>query len=255
MSIVHRNAAPFYWEGNNKVICLLIHGFTGSPSEMRLMGEYLRKGGFGVSCPVLPGHGTTVEELADKSWHDWYRVVWNEYHRLNELHPDKKIIPIGLSMGGALALHLAANETIMGLVLLSTPIYIKNWRTHFAPLLSLVYDYKEKPISSEQWKKELEQGQFSYRKTPSKAFLSLKELIKQVKRELSLIECPTLIVQSKNDGTVHHKSANYIFQELNSGEKKLMFLEKSGHVITLGQEREQVFQAVEEFLQQFICST
>lgn len=252
MSRVHRNAAPFYWKSNNKVICLLIHGFTGSPSEMRIMGEYLKEHGFGVSCILLPGHGTTVEDLAGKGWHDWYQAIESEFMRLQKLHPDKKIIPIGLSMGGVLAIHLAINKHIAGLVLLSTSIYLKNWRVHFAHLLNLMYDYKEKPISLERWEEEIEQGQFSYRKTPVQAFLSLQELIKQAKEELPRIDCPALIIQSKNDNTVRYSSANFIFEKLGSDEKKLIFLEKSGHIITLGQERKQVFQAVEDFLRQYI---
>ena len=64
-----RLVEPFYFPGN-RVGCLLIHGFSGSPSEMRFMGERLAKAGWTVSGILLSGHGTTPEQMAKTTWED-----------------------------------------------------------------------------------------------------------------------------------------------------------------------------------------
>ncbi len=58
-----QGAEGFEFQGDNGKAVLLLHGYTGSASEMRPLGEYLHKQGYTVLCPLLPGHGTTVEEL------------------------------------------------------------------------------------------------------------------------------------------------------------------------------------------------
>lgn len=57
---------------------LLIHGFTGSPTEMRLVGESLNQRGITVSAPCLPGHGTTLDDLNQRQWRDWSSHVAQE---------------------------------------------------------------------------------------------------------------------------------------------------------------------------------
>lgn len=228
-------------------MCLLVHGFTGSPSDMRVLGEYLKEKGFGVSCILLPGHGTSPEDMEKTAWPQWYGAVEDEYLRLKGKYP--LVIPIGLSMGGVLSLHLAAQHGVPGLVSLSTPVYLGNRKAYLAPLLQFIYKYHGKPVAAEQWQKELEEGHFYYTSTPIKPLVSLLALLRVVKKELPLIQAPALIMQSWKDGTVNPRSAQYIYDNLGSDDKELIWLEKSGHVITLGQEREQVFLAVEKFIQ------
>lgn len=51
--------------------CLLVHGFSGSPPEIRPMGEYLTAQGLTVLGVRLAGHGTFPEDMAKTTWHDW----------------------------------------------------------------------------------------------------------------------------------------------------------------------------------------
>lgn len=253
MKIVHRNALPFFWEGRNNVFCLLVHGFTGSPSDMRVLGEYLRDKGFGVSGLLLPGHGTTPEEMEKTSWPDWYRAVEAGYLSLKKDYPEAVVVPIGLSMGGILCLHLASRYKEPAVVSLSAPVFLSDRKAYLAPYLKYFYRFHYKPAAYEHWKKEVEEGQFYYRKTPVKALSSMLELIQTVKGELRNISNPVLIMQSRDDRTVAAKSAAYLYEHLGSTDKRLIWLEKSGHVITLGQEREQVFSAVEDFIRETGC--
>src|SRR5712692_8608567 len=120
-----RGAEPFYFKGDS-VGCLLIHGFSGSPWEMRWLGEQLAADGYTVLGPLLAGHGTTPEDMNTTRWPDWYASVVAGYRQLRE--ECEQVIAIGLSLGGALALHLAAHEPVDGLVLMATPLHIRDWR-------------------------------------------------------------------------------------------------------------------------------
>ena len=245
MTKVHPNAEPFAWEGTNGITCLLVHGFTGSPSEMRPLAEYLNKKGYSVSTVLLPGHGTTPQEMAKTTWRDWYSVVEAEYVRLKA--ENERVIPVGFSMGGILCLHLATRKQVPGIVTLSSPIFIGNRNSCFAPILKFFYPYHKKPIAAEIRSKMQDEGNFSYTITPVWALASLLQLIRLVKKELPRLKMPALIMQSWMDRTANPKSGQYIFDHLGSTIKKLIWLQKSGHVITRGPEQEQVFQAVEEF--------
>lgn len=247
MTLVHRNARPFFLAGNKNIICLLIHGFTGSPADMGVLGTYLYEKGYGVLCILLPGHGTSPEDLMLTAWPDWYSAVEKEYLRLKEEYSDVEIIPIGLSMGGILALHLAANYNLPGVVCLSAPVYLADERVYNAANYDIEYFPKEK--SPAELQKDLNEGRFSYNRIPVKPLISMLQLIETAKNELPKIFSPALIIQSKDDKTVKSESADYIYEHLGSGSKELIWLKKSGHVITLGMERSQVFNAVEEFLQ------
>lgn len=250
MTLVHRNAQPFFLAGDKDVICLLIHGFTGSPADMSVLGTYLNEKGYGVSCILLPGHGTSPDELMLTAWPDWYAAVENEYLRLKKEYSDAKVIPVGLSMGGMLALHLAANYSLPGVVCLSAPVYLADERVYDAANYDIDYFPKEK--SPAELQRDLDEERYSYNVIPVKPLTSMLQLIEAVKSELPKIFSPALIIQSKDDKTVKPESANYIYEHLGSEAKELIWLKKSGHVITLGMERSQVFNAVEEFLQK-IC--
>ena len=58
----HLDPNSFFLQGGSMGV-LLIHGFTGAPTEMRLLGGFLHQNGLTVSAPLLPGHGTTVENV------------------------------------------------------------------------------------------------------------------------------------------------------------------------------------------------
>lgn len=85
---------------------LLIHGYTGSPAELKLLGEYLNKKGYSVFGVRLPGHGTTPEELNKTNWPLWYDAVRKAHEELSQCCSEISVV--GLSMGGLLAMKLAA---------------------------------------------------------------------------------------------------------------------------------------------------
>lgn len=148
-------------------------------------------------------------------------------------------------------MHLASRHRVQGVVTFSAPVYMADPRVYKAESLQLEFFPKEK--SPAEIERDRREGRFSYNVIPLKPLSSLLELIDIVKKELGQIKVPALCLQSRDDSTVRAESACYLYEHLGSTAKRLVWLEKSGHVITLGSERDKVFMAVEEFLNNFVA--
>ena len=102
-------AEPFFLPGGKRGV-LLIHGFTGLPAELLLLGQYLNKRGYTVLGVRLAGHATTVEDMSHMTGEDWMDSVRDGYALLSGICED--ISAVGHSMGGLLALRLAAEKPL-----------------------------------------------------------------------------------------------------------------------------------------------
>lgn len=242
---IMEGAETFLLEGNNGRAVLLLHGYTGTTAEMRPLGEYLQALGYTVLCPRLPGHGTSVEDLKETVASQWvaaaklgYAILAKQYH---------KIYVAGLSMGGLLAIVIAATEKVEGAAFLATPIFVQDKRIPFLPILRFFIHYLPKHKRSYH---EMDKYCQAYDRMPTKPLTSLFALVKTCKKELvSKITAPCLVLQSKIEHTVDPKSAQYIYDHLGSKkeEKQLVWFEKSGHILTLDCEHERVFKLIGDF--------
>ena len=118
MSEIIPTAEPFFFPGG-PIGCLLVHGFTGTPKEMRWMGEYLAEKGYSVLGVRLAGHATHPADLLRLRWQDWLASVEDGWNLLRGVTPD--IFMVGLSMGGILSLLFASQHPVRGVVTMSTP--------------------------------------------------------------------------------------------------------------------------------------
>lgn len=235
-------AEPFLIPGGPRGV-LLVHGFTGSPGEMRLLGDHLACHGFTVLAIRLPGHGTIVQDMEPTIWRHWSGAVVDGWHILSGLCHEINVV--GLSMGGLLSLKLATEYSVHRLVSLSAPIYLANRQVLFLPLYRLFRRF----IPKKQRNYDIEPHSVAnYDQTPLSSLASLLDLIDSVKTDLPRVHCPTLLVQSRREHTVRPESATYIYDHLGATDKELFWLEKSGHVVTLDIERETVFKQVSDFL-------
>jgi carboxylesterase len=259
----------FIYPGNQRGI-LLIHGLTGTPSEMRFIGKALNKRGFMVSCPTLAGHCQTEIELLKTKWQHWYASVEHAYHQLRA--QVQEVYVAGLSMGALLTLHLAAKYPLQGIALYSTTLTYDGWSIPLTrillPLLPLVvkipllrkgafieshpYGIKDEKIR----RKIVEQmysGKGALPSTPYPALLELKRLITTVKRDLPQIKTPTLIIHARHDDMCSVHNAHYISRHIGAPHT-LHFLDNSYHLITVDQERDKVSQLTADFFQTLATS-
>ena len=84
-----------------KIGWLLLHGFTGTPYEMKHLEEGLRETGHDVENPLLPGHGTSLAEFQKTSFKDWAKGAETAFLALRERVD--KVFVCGFSMGGSMA--------------------------------------------------------------------------------------------------------------------------------------------------------
>ena len=239
-------AESFFFKGTNERAVLLLHGYTGAPSEMRLLGEYLNSKGFTVKCVLLPGHGTTPEDLNETTTDDWYAEAEHACCELLSSH--SKVMVAGLSMGGLLTIRIASQLPIERAAILAAPIYLQDKRVPLFPILRYFVKYLPKQKRNYH---EAAKYNVAYDKMPTKPIGSILQMIKTAKAEyIPKIEIPCLVMQSKIEHTVAPKSAQYIYDNIKSKVKKLVWFEHCGHILTLDSEREKVFELVGEFFSQ-----
>lgn len=236
-------AEPFLFPGNRTGV-LLIHGFTGSPAAMRGLGEFLnRTQGYTTLGIRLPGHGTQVDDLRRPTWRDWITAVEDG---LNLLHGMSDQVYVGgISMGGVLTLIAAARYPVKGVVALSTPYGLtRDWRIRFMRPLSLFVPKFKKTgavgIAAET----------SYAYYVTRAIAEAAELAKLMQAGLPKINVPVLLIQSHGDKVIEPNALDLLSEHLATPRKEMLWLEKSGHVITLDVEREIVYARVAQFIQQ-----
>jgi len=240
---------PFYFEGGDTG-CLLIHGFTGAPPEMRPIGEYLADKGLSVLGVQLAGHGTVPEDLAKTHWQDWVASVQEGWDRL-QARCDRVAVG-GLSLGGLLALYQAAHEPVAGLILMAPGLVVRDWRMRLLPIVRFFMKWDE--VSPEQEGADLTDPEapnriWCYERRSVAAAHELLKLQKVTRRLLPEITCPTLIFQGVNDQSVDPKGAQLIYDTIPASEKELVWLENSGHCLSVDSEREAVWEKSWQFIQ------
>ncbi len=246
--MIVKNAEPFYFPGNSTG-CLLIHGFTGAPTEMRSLGEYLADQGYSVLGLRLAGHGTQIEDMNRMTWGDWSNSVLDGWHLLQPL--TDRIIIIGLSMGGVLALYHASFLPAAGVVSLSTPFQIEpSLKLTFLPWLSRIMPYAKK--GKPDWQDpDAVESHFSYARYPTKAILQFNNLLEVMRKSLPKVTIPTLLIHAIKDAGVIPENMDLIYKNLGTAQedKKKIWLENSGHVVTRDMEKELEFKSIHEFIQ------
>lgn len=239
-------AEPFYFKGN-QTVCLLIHGFTGTPKEMRWLGEFLNAHSMTVIAPRLPGHATTPTDMQRVKWTDWVAAVEDTYNLFQPL--SEKIIIIGLSMGGILAGISASYLKYDGLITISTPYEFpqKDWRLPFVKPLSIL----QPKISKDQgdWQNpEAAIDHIDYPFYPTRAIAELRDSITQFQKILPTLTLPSLHIHSTKDKSVSFDHLEKIYVNNGTLNKQIFTVENSGHVIIREPDRFQVFGKILDFI-------
>lgn len=243
----HLDPSPFFLPGG-PVGVLLIHGFTGSPPEMRLLGDYFHQRGLTVAAPLLPGHGTTVDDMNRCQWSEWTDTVETA---LAELRARCTTVFVGgLSMGSLLTLYLAGRHPdLPGAILYSPAVKINDWRLYLTPLLKYVVPKRAKSGQSDLTDPQAQQRLWSYEEQPIAAAAELLKLGARVRRLLPRVTCPLLIVYSVRDLDIHPDSARITYERVASTDKELLPLYNSGHGLTVDSEWQFVAEKTYGFIQ------
>jgi carboxylesterase len=244
----HLKPEPFILPGGPTGI-VLVHGYTGSPVEMRLMGEYLNARGITVCAPLLPGHGTDVTDMNRRHWPEWNAAV---EAALADLRPRCSSLFVGgLSMGSLLALYAAAcHPELAGVVTYSPAIRSTDWRIYLTPVARFFMKPQRKSGASDLDDPAALQRIWSYDyDAPAAAYETLKLQFK-VRSLLPSIKCPLLVIYSPRDSAIHPQAGQYVYDHAGSADKQVLILQRSGHVITVDSEWETVAERTYQFIVQ-----
>ena len=250
-------AEPFFfpgWRENGRVGCLITHGFTGTPKEMRWLGEYLNRQGYTVCGIRLAGHATRPEDMVRARWQDWLLSVEDGINLLRSC--TDHVCLLGLSMGGVLSLTAAARFPVDGVVAMSTPYDLPSlsFPLWAARLLSRFKPYisKGKVPGSGWFDPDAYAQHVAYPMNPVRSAVELKLLLKEMRAALPKITMPVLLIHSRDDDYVVNDSMEQIFNRLGSSNKQMLWVEGGGHVITEEPTRQAVFKATADFVER-VC--
>jgi carboxylesterase len=246
MSQIIPSAEPFFFH-RGPTACLLIHGFTGAPKEMRWMGEYLASQGNTVLGVRLAGHATQPADLIRTRWQDWLASVEDGYQLLKSDYAH--IFVCGLSMGGILSLLFASHFPVAGVVAMSTPYALAgDWRLPYLKLIQRFIPQVAK--GPPDWHNlEAAGDHVDYPAYPSRAIIELRDLLAEMRRALPQVTVPVLLAHSHQDKGVLPENMQRIFDNLGTSDKHMLWVENSGHVIIREPERQLVFKAAQTFIQ------
>ena len=241
-------AEPFSADGGRTGV-LVLHGFTGSPQSMRPWAQYLAGAGFTVRLPLLPGHGTSVADMARTGWTDWYGAASATFDELRQTCDE--VFVMGLSMGATLALRLAElRPDVAGLVIVNASVVSQDRRLTLLPVLKHVVpslpgigsDIKRAGVT-----------ELAYDRVPLRALASLRKAWTEVRRDLHHIDCPVLHFRSRTDHVVEPRSGELMRSGIRNVQE--VVLEESYHVATLDNDASTISTGSVDFLRQYSRST
>ena len=235
------------------VTVVLIHGFTGSPSEMHLLAESLNAEGYGIEVPLLAGHGTTLKDLMEVHPQQWIAPLDALITRL--LSEGQSVVVGCLSLGSILSLQLALRyPQIKALLLYSPPIRSGDPRRFLAPLLIRFTQSLPKP-ASDFFDQGAAKRLWSYDRYPVATSASVLDLISRTRKQLTQVQQPLLAIASRRDKVISASGIALLMRNVQSSPRELHWLERSGHAITVDAEWTAVRDLSLEFLRKIFSTS
>lgn len=235
-------AEPFaLGKGDHAV--LFIHGWTSTPREMRFIGEKVANQGFASQGVLLPGHGRTLRALQNTHFSDYLRHCEEAFGELALKHD--KVSIVGLSLGGLLALHLAARRKVANLVLYA-PFLMPAGSTmgisnkHLAGFAKLWTDEVTKDAEGPMNDKSQLADHIAYHAMPAPLLGEIIAAGQSILPLLPRVTAPTLIMHSPKDRTSHFDGSLELMRRLGSDDRTLMAMNRSNHILTLDFDRPRV---------------
>jgi carboxylesterase len=230
---------------------LLIHGFASTPPELRRLGEHLAARGWRCSGPALPGHAATPEALEATTWRDWAGAAQSA---LDELAAEcDEVVVAGQSMGGTIALHLAATDLrVRAVATLAAPVRLSGIAQHLLPLFVATVRWYYPGDDIDLWHTDAIEELYSYGRRATRSIRELKRLTNVVRDELAQIRCPVLVLHGERDRTIDPRNAAEIESRLvSSAAVARRTFPRSGHALSVDVDREAVNAAVSDWFDQY----
>lgn len=226
-----------------KTACFLIHGFTGDTLDLYDLGEFLADHNYSVRADLLPGHGTNSKDLKSVNHLQWITAVSDSYQEMRKRFD--RVFVLGLSMGGSLALYLAEQFSLPGVITLSAPVQLRRWQIRSLPVIGAFTDTIIKGLG-------IGNGHYSgYDRYPVQSTKELVRLLGKIRTNLHKVESPVRIFHSIADRVVSVQNAYAIAREISSEDVHMKLYRKSGHLLATDIEKDRVFNDILNELHDF----
>ncbi|WP_448096726.1 alpha/beta hydrolase [Luteibacter yeojuensis] len=261
------HSAEFQFEGGRDGV-LLIHGLTGTPTEMRMVGKGLNRAGFTVVGVRLAGHCGSEDDLLATTWEDWYASVEAAADELRGRVD--RVFVAGLSMGALLALRLAAMRPgwVDGVGVYGATFRYDGWSIGWTGRLSFLLpifkrlgigrqrSFIEQPpygIRDERLRAQVSAAMFSGDSEaaglPGNPWHALAEMVKlsrDVRRRLPDVVAPCFIAHAADDDVASVANADLVARRVR-GPIEMLLLADSYHMITIDRERRTLIERTADF--------
>lgn len=251
-----QSQGPFLLRGSTrKVGVVLVHSYLSVPEEVRELAVYLQRRGLWVYAPRLAGHGTTPEDLAQKTSNDWRLAVENGYAVMSSLC--KKVVVVGVSIGGCLALDLAARlPALAGVVAVCPPLRLSDYSSSFMPSIDvwqrILARFKRNDLEEDFFRFTSENEYVNYDRNPIAGVKNVGIFLESLKSELTKVRQPCLILHADKDPVVSSSGGHRIYETVASEKKEFALLNYDRHIIVRGPETSRVHQHIESFIRDIV---
>ena len=243
-------AKPYTYEAGREALAILIHGFSGTPDDLRNLAKYLAGQGISARSVLLAGHGSHWQDLGETTSYDWWKSVEDEVKAA--IGQYQNIFLIGYSFGANLAFDIAARypKEIAGVVSLGVSVFLKrNYIIKiFLPIFHLFLKHYTKGYIKKNHLIDYEDSG-SYVSLPTKSIYEFKNFIKHyTKKELPKVTTPALIIHSKDDAITHPRSSEFVYRKINSQQKDLLLLDDVNHNPLTSKRKDVIYSKIREFI-------
>ena len=249
--------SPLLFPGDGAAV-LCLHGFTGTPYEVAPLARGLASAGFAVSAPMLAGHGECATALAATRWQDWLASAEAAFEQLRATSGPRPVALAGFSMGGLLALRLARlhPHSVSALVIMSAPLRLRDRQVALARAWAHLPGFLRRgslatlrkrggsDVSDDRVRAENP----ALTEMPLAGIVELIELAEVVRRDLTFIRPPALVVHGERDRTVRQHASFELAGSIASDVVERLWLPRSGHLVAVDVEHVQLCEAVVRFL-------
>jgi carboxylesterase len=230
---------------------LLIHGFASTPPELRRLGDHLAAAGWRCHAPALDGHASTPEALERTTWRDWTASAQRAFDELASVCAE--VMVAGQSMGGTVALHLAATDLrVRAVATLSAPLRISGHLHHLLPLFVPFMRWYQPGDDVDLWDPTAVEELYTHGRRATRSIRELKRLLAHVRDELVQVRAPVLILHGDRDRTVAPSNADELERRLvSSVAVQRVAFARSGHALSVDVDRDAVNDLVARWFERY----
>jgi carboxylesterase len=241
-----------------KAPCVVaFHGFGGTATELRPLLDEISRAGFAVDAALLPGHGTSADELAPMTFDRWVEAGWRQVRAATARHG--RVVLIGFSLGSLVAMQIASERPpgVEGLVVLGNALRLSlSTRLPLGLVARLVARlgvrvpdvYVLKSRVADLVEDAAIATLVTYDRHPLRAALEVYRAGARVRGRVGRIECATLILHGRRDRVCPWRNATWLAAHIGARDVRVRIFDKSAHVLACDGERDEVSREVTEFI-------